>query len=416
MTKQLPVTVLSGFLGAGKTTTLNHVLANRKGLRVAVIVNDMSEVNIDASLVRDGQAGLSRTEEKLVEMTNGCICCTLREDLLEEVAKLACDGRFDYLLVESTGISEPMPVAETFTFADEAGQSLSDLAQLDTMVTVVDAANFLRDFGSSDDLVDRKMGLSDEDERNVVDLLTDQVEFANVILLNKCDQIGEDDKRTLLGMLRNLNPKARLVETVPGQIDPTQIMGTSLFSLDEAGAQPGWLEVPRGQEQPETDEYGISNFVYHARRPFHAERLWTRLDLDDGILAGVIRSKGFLWIASRHDYAYSWSQAGVSVQLEPAGLWWSAAPDEEWPEDIPENAELLADIRSEFEGPHDDRRQEIVFIGIEMDRPVIESLLEDCLMTDEEMAEGPDAWASYEDPLPMIEPEEEDFETVGADR
>ena len=413
MPLKLPVTVLSGFLGAGKTTTLNHVLANRQGLRVAVIVNDMSEVNIDASLVRDGQAGLSRTEEKLVEMTNGCICCTLREDLLEEVAELAGDGRFDYLLVESTGISEPMPVAETFTFADESGQSLSDIAQLDTMVTVIDAANFLRDFGSPDDLVDRQMGLSEEDERNVVDLLTDQVEFANVILLNKCDQIDEVEKHTLLGILRNLNPKARIVETVRGRIDPAQIMGTGLFSLDEAGAQPGWLEVPRGQEQPETDEYGISSFVYRARRPFHAERLWARLDLDEGFLAGVIRSKGFLWIASRHDYAYSWSQAGVSVQLNPAGLWWAAAPDEEWPEDSPENAELLASIRSEFEEPYGDRRQEIVFIGIDMDRPVIESLLEDCLLTDDEMEQGPAAWERYDDPLPTIELDADDVEAAG---
>ena len=414
MPAKLPVTVLSGFLGAGKTTTLNHVLANREGLRVAVIVNDMSEVNIDASLVRGGQAALSRTEEKLVEMTNGCICCTLREDLLEEVAKLANDGRFDYLLVESTGISEPMPVAETFTFADETGQSLSDLAQLDTMVTVVDAANFLRDFESSDDLVDRKMGLSDEDERNVVDLLTDQVEFANVILLNKCDQINDDDKHRLLGILRNLNPKARLIETVRGRVDMGQIVGTGLFSIDEAGAQPGWLEVPRGEEQPETDEYGISSFVYRARRPFHAERLWARLDLEEGILAGVVRSKGFLWIASRHDYAYSWSQAGVSVQLDPAGFWWSAAPEEEWPEDTPENAEMLAEIHREFQEPYGDRRQEIVFIGIDMDRPVIESMLEDCLLTDEELAEGPDAWADYGDPLPQIELDMDDFETTGS--
>lgn len=410
--KKLPVTVLSGFLGAGKTTTLNHVLANRQGLRVAVIVNDMSEVNIDASLVRNGQAGLSRTEEKLVEMSNGCICCTLREDLLFEVAGLAREGRFDYLLVESTGISEPMPVAETFTFADEEGESLSDVAQLDTMVTVVDAANFQRDFCSSDDLVDRRMGVSDEDERNVVDLLTDQVEFANVIMLNKCDQIEEDDKRTLLGILRNLNPKARIVETVRGQVDPSLIMGTSLYSLDEAGAQPGWLEVPRGQEQPETDEYGITSFVYRARRPFHAERLWERLDLEEGFLAGVIRSKGFLWIASRHDYAYSWSQAGVSVQLDPAGLWWSAAPDEEWPEDTAENGELLADIRREFDGLYGDRRQELVFIGIDMDRPVIESMLEDCLLTDEEMEEGPVAWADYYDPLPRIEIDAEDIEAA----
>ena len=245
-------------------------------------------------------------------------------------------------------------------------------------------------------------------------LLTDQVEFANVILLNKCDQIDEDEKLTLLGVLRNLNPKARIIETVRGRIDPAGIMGTGLFSLDEAGAQPGWLEVPRGQEQPETDEYGITSFVYRARRPFHAGRLWANLDLADGIFAGVIRSKGFLWIASRHDYAYEWSQAGVSALLNPAGLWWTAAPDEEWPEGLPENAELLADIRSAFEEPYGDRRQEIVFIGIDMDRPVIESLLEGCLLTDEEMEEGPAAWARYDDPLPTIERDADDVEETEA--
>ena len=411
MNSKLPVTVLSGFLGAGKTTTLNHVLANRQGLRVAVIVNDMSEVNIDASLVRGGQATLNRTEEKLVEMTNGCICCTLREDLLQEVAELARDGRFEYLLIESTGISEPMPVAETFTFADEAGHSLSDVASLDTMVTLVDAMNFLRDFGSSDDLVDREIGLSDEDERNVVDLLTDQVEFANVILLNKCDLIDDSEKLTLLGIIRNLNPKARIIECEYGRVSPKAIVGTGLFSLDEASAQPGWLEVPRGQEQPETDEYGISSFVYRARRPFHAARLWAKLDLEEGILSGVVRSKGFLWVASRHDHAFMWSQAGVSVQINPAGLWWAAAPEEEWPEDVPENAELLADIHSEFEEPYGDRRQEIVFIGLDMDRPVIESQLEDCLLTDEELRLGPAVWESYEDPLPAFD--WEDAEEMG---
>lgn len=403
MSIPLPVTILSGFLGAGKTTVLNHVLANREGLRVAVIVNDMSEVNIDASLVRGGQASLSRTEEKLVEMTNGCICCTLREDLLLEVAELARDGRFDYLLVESTGISEPMPVAETFTFADEEGRSLSDVAKLDTMVTLVDSKNFLLDFGSSDDLVDREMGLSEEDERNVVDLLTDQVEFANIIILNKCDLIDEAEKLTLLGILRNLNPKARIIEAEYGQVLPSAIMGTGLFSVDEASAQPGWLEVPRGEVQPETDEYGISSFVFRARRPFHAGRLWEKLEQENGILSGVIRSKGFLWIASRHDQAFIWSQAGVSVQINPAGLWWAAASEEEWPEDTPENQELLADIKFEFQGKYGDRRQEIVLIGMDMDRPVIESMLEDCLLTDEEMKLGPKAWEDYEDPLPQAD-------------
>jgi G3E family GTPase len=403
MDQRLPVTVLSGFLGAGKTTVLNHILANRSGLRVAVIVNDMSEVNIDAMLVRGSGTALSRTEERLVEMTNGCICCTLREDLLQEVADLAKEGRFDYLLIESTGISEPMPVAETFTFVDETGQSLSDLAQLDTMVTVVDGCNFLRDFGSKDGLDDRQIGMSSEDERDVVDLLTDQVEFANVILLNKCDLIDEEEKITVLGFLRNLNPKARVIETKRGCIDPAMILGTGLFSIDEASTQPGWLEVPRGEEQPETDEYGITSFVYRARRPLHASRLWASLDREDGILTGVLRSKGFLWIASRHDQAVTWSQAGVSVQLNHAGTWWAAVPSAEWPDDIPENAELLADIRREFDGPYGDRRQEIVFIAIDPDRTRIESRLNECLLTDEEIKAGPAAWAFYEDPLPRAQ-------------
>ncbi|MGL4514978.1 MAG: GTP-binding protein [Lacipirellulaceae bacterium] len=409
MTNRLPVTVLSGFLGAGKTTVLNHVLANREGLRVAVIVNDMSEVNIDAALVRGGEAALSRTEEKLVEMTNGCICCTLREDLLREVAELAKEGRFDYLLVESTGIGEPMPVAETFTFEDASGQSLSDVSRLDTMVTVVDGRNFLNDFGSPDGLVDRRIGLGPDDARNVVDLLVDQVEFANVVVLNKCDLIDEAEKQTLLGILRNLNPKARIVETTRGRIDPVAIVGTGLFQLEEASTQPGWLQIPRGRELPETDEYGITTFVYRARRPFHAARLWEALDIDDGFLTGVVRSKGFLWIASRHDTAYVWSQAGVSVQLNPAGLWWAAAPADHWPEDSSENAALRADIRQQLDGPHGphgDRRQEIVFIGIDVDRGVIESILEACLLTDEEMAAGPAAWAAYDDPLPRVEDDE----------
>ncbi|MBX3433186.1 MAG: GTP-binding protein [Pirellulales bacterium] len=400
----LPVTVLSGFLGAGKTTVLNHVLTNRDGLRAAVIVNDMSEINIDAALIRGGQAALSRSEEKLVAMTNGCICCTLREDLLKEVARLADEGRFDCLLIESTGVSEPMPVAETFTFADEQGRRLGDVARLDTMVTVVDACNFLADFGSFDDLADRRIGLGEEDRRNVVDLLVDQIEFADMLLLNKCDLVSEDELTALEGVLRNLNPRAEVIRTVRGRIEPRRLLDTGRFDLESAGAQPGWLEVPRGAEEPETDEYGITSFAYRARRPFHPQRLWEQLDREDGVLAGVIRSKGFLWIASRHDWAYSWSQAGVSVQLNPVGAWWDAADECEWPED----PGLVAEIRSDFAGPYGDRRQELVFIGIEMDRVVIESCLEACLLTDEEYAAGPDRWSRFVDPLPAIETASDD--------
>jgi G3E family GTPase len=336
-------------------------------------------------------------------MSNGCICCTLREDLLAEVAKLAREGRFDYLLIESTGISEPMPVAETFTFEDEQGRSLSDVAQLDTMATVVDARNFLNDFGSPDALIDRRLELNADDARNVVDLLVDQVEFANVILVNKCDLVTEDERLVLVGVLRNLNPKARIVEIERGRIDPSVILGSGLFSLDEAGSQPGWLETPRGSEQPETDEYGISSFVYRARRPFDADRLWQELDGEDGLLAGVLRSKGFVWIASRHDLAYAWSQAGVSVQLQPAGYWWAAAPRDQWPEDVPENAELLAEIEAEFSGAYGDRRQELVIIGIDLDSASIASRLDACLLSDAQWAAGPKVWAGYDDPLPAVD-------------
>ena len=401
---RLPVTVLSGFLGAGKTTVLNHILANREGLRVAVIVNDMSEVNIDASLVRGGQAQLSRTEEQLVEMTNGCICCTLREDLLVEVARLAGEGRFDYLLIESTGISEPMPVAETFTFEDEEGHTLSAIARLDTMVTVVDAGNFLRDFGSYDDLADRKMGVSEEDHRNVVDLLVDQVEFANVILINKCDLVSEEELDRLRSLLRRLNASAELIPVTEGRVSPTKVLGTGRFDLEDAEAQPGWLEVPRGQEASESDEYGIGSFVYRARRPLHPQRFAVAIEADANLFAGVFRSKGFLWLATKADFAFDWSQAGVSFRMDPAGLWWAAAPEDEWPEDASE----VAKIRAEFVGTYGDRRQELVFIGDEMDEASIRRILDGCLLTDEEFAAGPEAWQALEDPFPPIEIGEEE--------
>ena len=394
LANRLPVTVLSGFLGAGKTTVLSHILNNREDKKVAVIVNDMSEINIDASLV-ENEVTLNRSEEKLVEMSNGCICCTLREDLLIEINKLAEEKKFDYLVIESTGISEPLPVAETFTFEDENGVSLSDAANLDTMVTVVDAVNFIKDYEEAKYLQETGESLGEDDERSVADLLVDQIEFADVILISKTDLVEDKDIDKLKAIIKTLNTQAEIIPIKEGNVEIDKVLNTGLFNFDKAKEAPGWLKEMRGDHIPETEEYGIGSFSYTARRPFFPDKFYKFLHSTEQY-GKLIRSKGFFWLGSRLEYAGQWSQAGGIARYGYAGLFWRSVPKENWPTD----EQALATIKENWIEPFGDMRQELVFIGQGLDEAAMKKALDECLVSEDDMLKDAEFWTNLDDPFP----------------